>query len=95
MRIFPKKAFRFELDKERFDAKPGLIQYMPGKFANTLMFRLAKQAGEIDVIETPAQQRAAENGKRAKAKKNLSNPPTDAGDGPSVPPPDVDPPTGA
>lgn len=61
MRIFPRKAFRFEIGLDRFQCMPGKIQDMPDKFAKSKMFRMAAAEGSVDVLSTPTKQRKAEN----------------------------------
>lgn len=61
MRILPRKAFRFEAGLRKYRCVPGKIQDVDERFAKCLMFKLGLQSGDIQVITTPEQLRAAEN----------------------------------
>lgn len=59
-RILARKAFQFEVGLDYFKCIPGMIQDMPDKFKNSMLFKMAQKAGEVDLIENAVQQKEAE-----------------------------------
>ena len=80
IKILPRRAFVFEVGKvitsdNIYKCVPGVIQDMDEKFTKCMMFDWAVNSGEIDIIRTSAELKAAENDehegkekKRAKSK---------------------------
>lgn len=84
MRILAKKAFRFEVGLESYQCIPGKIQDMNDKFSESLLFKMARAEGSIEVIENTAQQKQIENDSTAikplEKKRGKSDKSSDGGD---------------
>lgn len=85
MRILPKKRFRLRArDGSVYDTEPLVIQDIDDKFASCRMFQLGKEDGDIDVLDTKAAQKKAENSTPKPSRKSKKaepkpdeNPPND------------------
>lgn len=73
MRILPRKAFLFEVGLDSYKCIPGMIQDCPDKFKKSAMYKLAVDEGSIELINSRAEQRKAENDKNEGKPKDEGN----------------------
>lgn len=96
MRIFSKKAFQFDHPAGSAPAvtvQAGSFGDVPDWIADSIMFKLAKQDGDVEVIGSRQDEIAAETGTKAKAaaKTKADATSTDPGVPPGADPSSTDP----